>query len=175
MPLLESAVQAARARFRPILMTSFAFILGMVPAGACDRRRRQRPQIDRHHRIQRMIASTCLAVLSFRRFLSWFNGSRTGSRREKTATNRCTDRLSGRTGRRLALQQVEWRHVNGRTKPGMTTLQYYNLDHALAAVFAGQQSDQRLRRVLQAVDDVFLDLSLPEATQDCRSFSASSR
>ncbi len=27
-PLLESAVEAARARFRPILMTSFAFILG---------------------------------------------------------------------------------------------------------------------------------------------------
>ena len=30
-PLLESAVNAARARFRPILMTSFAFILGVVP------------------------------------------------------------------------------------------------------------------------------------------------
>src|ERR1700761_1522861 len=30
-PLLESAVMAARARFRPILMTSFAFILGVVP------------------------------------------------------------------------------------------------------------------------------------------------
>jgi predicted RND superfamily exporter protein len=28
-PLLESAVEAARARFRPILMTSFAFILGV--------------------------------------------------------------------------------------------------------------------------------------------------
>ncbi|HTO63676.1 MAG TPA: efflux RND transporter permease subunit, partial [Bradyrhizobium sp.] len=30
-PLLESAVEAARARFRPILMTSFAFILGVLP------------------------------------------------------------------------------------------------------------------------------------------------
>src|SRR5207244_9936862 len=30
-PILESAVEAARARFRPILMTSFAFILGVVP------------------------------------------------------------------------------------------------------------------------------------------------
>jgi hydrophobic/amphiphilic exporter-1 (mainly G- bacteria), HAE1 family len=29
--ILDSAVQAARMRFRPILMTSFAFILGMVP------------------------------------------------------------------------------------------------------------------------------------------------
>src|SRR6202007_1921800 len=30
-PLLESAIEAARARFRPILMTSFAFMLGVVP------------------------------------------------------------------------------------------------------------------------------------------------
>src|SRR5206468_4914812 len=30
-PVLESAIEAARARFRPILMTSFAFILGVVP------------------------------------------------------------------------------------------------------------------------------------------------
>ena len=49
-PLLESAVEAARARFRPILMTSFAFILGVVPLVLRDRRRRQRPQVDRHHR-----------------------------------------------------------------------------------------------------------------------------
>ena len=50
-PLLESAVEAARARFRPILMTSFAFILGVAAAGAGHRRRRQRAQIDRHHRV----------------------------------------------------------------------------------------------------------------------------
>jgi HAE1 family hydrophobic/amphiphilic exporter-1 len=42
-PLLESAIEAARVRFRPILMTSFAFILGVVPlviasgAGAASR------------------------------------------------------------------------------------------------------------------------------------------
>ena len=29
--LAESAIEAARLRFRPILMTSFAFILGVVP------------------------------------------------------------------------------------------------------------------------------------------------
>jgi len=31
MPLVEAAVEAARIRLRPILMTSFAFILGIVP------------------------------------------------------------------------------------------------------------------------------------------------
>jgi hydrophobic/amphiphilic exporter-1 (mainly G- bacteria), HAE1 family len=30
-PILEAAVDAARIRFRPILMTSFAFILGVLP------------------------------------------------------------------------------------------------------------------------------------------------
>ena len=30
-PLVEAAINAASARFRPILMTSFAFILGVVP------------------------------------------------------------------------------------------------------------------------------------------------
>ena len=30
-PILDAAVEAARLRFRPILMTSFAFILGILP------------------------------------------------------------------------------------------------------------------------------------------------
>jgi len=30
-PLLESAVEGARLRFRPVMMTSFAFILGLYP------------------------------------------------------------------------------------------------------------------------------------------------
>ena len=43
MPLVESALEAARLRFRPIIMTSLAFILGVVPlvlasgAGAASR------------------------------------------------------------------------------------------------------------------------------------------
>jgi HAE1 family hydrophobic/amphiphilic exporter-1 len=43
MGILDSAIEAARARFRPILMTSFSFILGVVPlllatgAGAASR------------------------------------------------------------------------------------------------------------------------------------------
>jgi HAE1 family hydrophobic/amphiphilic exporter-1 len=43
-PILEAAVEASRLRFRPILMTSFAFIFGIFPlvnatgAGAASRR-----------------------------------------------------------------------------------------------------------------------------------------
>jgi HAE1 family hydrophobic/amphiphilic exporter-1 len=62
-PLVQSAVDAARARFRPILMTSFAFILGVVPlvlasgAGASARKSIGITVFSG------MIASTCLAVL----------------------------------------------------------------------------------------------------------------
>jgi HAE1 family hydrophobic/amphiphilic exporter-1/multidrug efflux pump len=43
MPLVEAALEAVRLRFRPIIMTSMAFILGVVPlviasgAGAASR------------------------------------------------------------------------------------------------------------------------------------------
>ena len=62
-PIIEAAVEAARTRLRPILMTSFAFILGVVPlvtatgAGANSR-------ISLGLCVfSGMIASTCLAVL----------------------------------------------------------------------------------------------------------------
>jgi hydrophobic/amphiphilic exporter-1 (mainly G- bacteria), HAE1 family len=61
--ILESAVEAARARFRPIIMTSFAFILGVLPlvlatgAGASARKSIGITVFTG------MIASTCLAVL----------------------------------------------------------------------------------------------------------------
>ncbi len=62
-PIAEAAVEAARTRFRPILMTSFAFILGVVPlvtatgAGANARVSLGLAVFSG------MIASTCLAVL----------------------------------------------------------------------------------------------------------------
>jgi HAE1 family hydrophobic/amphiphilic exporter-1 len=75
---VEAAVEGARARFRPILMTSFAFILGMLPlvlatgAGANSRKAIGITVFSG------MIASTCLAVLfvpSFfvvvQRFIDW--------------------------------------------------------------------------------------------------------
>ena len=61
--VIESAIEAARARFRPILMTSFAFILGVVPlvlatgAGANARKSIGITVFSG------MLASTCLAVL----------------------------------------------------------------------------------------------------------------
>jgi hydrophobic/amphiphilic exporter-1 (mainly G- bacteria), HAE1 family len=77
-PIIEAALEAARTRFRPILMTSFAFILGVVPlvlatgAGASARKSIGIAVFSG------MLASTCLAVLfvpSFfvvvRRFEEW--------------------------------------------------------------------------------------------------------
>jgi HAE1 family hydrophobic/amphiphilic exporter-1 len=63
MPIVEAAAEAARARFRPILMTSFAFILGVLPlvfatgAGASARKSIGITVSSG------MIASVCLAVL----------------------------------------------------------------------------------------------------------------
>jgi HAE1 family hydrophobic/amphiphilic exporter-1 len=63
MPIVDAAVAAARTRFRPILMTSIAFILGVVPlvtatgAGAAARVSLGMCVFSG------MIASTCLAVL----------------------------------------------------------------------------------------------------------------
>jgi hydrophobic/amphiphilic exporter-1 (mainly G- bacteria), HAE1 family len=84
--ITEAAVEAARARFRPILMTSFAFILGVLPlvlatgAGA-----NARASIGITV-FTGMLASTCLAVLmvpSFyavvQRFEEWL--AQRGSRR----------------------------------------------------------------------------------------------
>jgi HAE1 family hydrophobic/amphiphilic exporter-1 len=80
-PIAEAAAEAARARFRPILMTSFAFILGVLPlvlatgAGA-----NARASIGLTV-FTGMLASTCLAVLfvpSFfvvvQRFEEWLKG-----------------------------------------------------------------------------------------------------
>lgn len=90
-PIVEAAIEAARARFRPILMTSFAFILGVAPlvlatgAGASARKSIGITVFSG------MIASTCLAVLfvpSFfvilQRFEEWRAARKT--RREYTPT-----------------------------------------------------------------------------------------
>ena len=62
--LLEAATEGARLRFRPVMMTSFAFILGLLPlvdrdgrlaAGAAQRRH---AGVRRHDRSPRSSASS---------------------------------------------------------------------------------------------------------------------
>ena len=88
-PILDAAIEAARTRFRPILMTSFAFILGVVPlvtasgAGANSRVSLGMAVFSG------MIASTCLAVLfvpSFFVVLQRFEEWRKGRKAPKPAT-----------------------------------------------------------------------------------------
>jgi hypothetical protein len=82
-PLLESAVEAARARFRPILMTSFAFILGVVPlvlATGAGAKRRKSIGITV---FSGMLASTCLAVLFVPTFFVVVQRFENGSRRAR--------------------------------------------------------------------------------------------
>jgi HAE1 family hydrophobic/amphiphilic exporter-1 len=84
--IIDSAVEASRARFRPILMTSFAFILGMAPlvvatgAGASARKSIGITVFTG------MLASTCLAVLfvpSFFAVLQRFEEWRAGKKKKK--------------------------------------------------------------------------------------------
>jgi HAE1 family hydrophobic/amphiphilic exporter-1 len=85
-PIAEAAVEAARTRFRPILMTSFAFILGVLPlvlatgAGANARKSLGISVFSG------MLASTCLAVLfvpSFFAVLQRFEESRKNKKKPK--------------------------------------------------------------------------------------------
>jgi hydrophobic/amphiphilic exporter-1 (mainly G- bacteria), HAE1 family len=74
MPIAEAAVEAARARFRPILMTSFAFIMGVLPlvlatgAGASARASTGIAVFTG------MLASTCIAILFVPSFFAVIQG-----------------------------------------------------------------------------------------------------
>ncbi len=48
MPLKDAAIEAARLRFRPIVMTSLAFIFGVLPLAISIRCRRGQPALHRH-------------------------------------------------------------------------------------------------------------------------------
>jgi HAE1 family hydrophobic/amphiphilic exporter-1 len=84
--ILESAVEASRTRFRPILMTSFAFILGVLPlvlatgAGANARKSLGISVFSG------MIASTCLAVLFVPSFFAVLQRFEEWRRRRKQPT-----------------------------------------------------------------------------------------
>ncbi len=83
MDAAEAAVHAAKLRFRPIVMTSLAFILGCVPlaissgAGAASR-----------HSIGTavvfgMLAATCIAPLFIPLFYCWFSGKKKAAPQEQ--------------------------------------------------------------------------------------------
>jgi len=91
-PILEAAVEASRLRFRPILMTSFAFILGILPlvnatgAGAASRRSLGTAVFGG------MIAATALAVffvpvfyVVMQRFSEWRARPRTAPAAEPSS------------------------------------------------------------------------------------------
>jgi HAE1 family hydrophobic/amphiphilic exporter-1 len=90
-PILDAAVEASRLRFRPILMTSFAFILGIYPlvgatgAGAASRQALGTAVFGG------MIAATFLAVFFVPVFyvlmqrLSEFRFGRAQTRRRESA------------------------------------------------------------------------------------------
>ena len=61
--LIDAAVEAAQARFRPIVMTSFAFILSVVPLALATGAGASARQSIGVAVFSGMIASTCLAVL----------------------------------------------------------------------------------------------------------------
>ncbi len=61
--IVESAREAARARFRPILMTSFAFILGVAPLVVAEGAGANARKSIGITVFSGMLASTCLAVL----------------------------------------------------------------------------------------------------------------
>ena len=125
-------------------------------AGGRHRRRRQRPQVDRHHGVLRhaRLDLPCGAVRA-RRSSSWCSGSRTGSRSERPRKP-----ARRRARRRRALHPNRMGRKAGPARSARLPALRLQLHHPLAAVLAGQQSDQGLRRILEAVDDVFLDFQL---------------
>ena len=85
-PILDAAAEASRLRLRPILMTSFAFILGVMPlvlatgAGANARRSLGISVFSG------MLASTCLAVLFVPSFFVVLQRLDERKKRRKTPT-----------------------------------------------------------------------------------------
>lgn len=78
MPVAQAAVEAARLRFRPIVMTSMAFVLGIVPlviatgAGAAARRSMGTGVFGG------MILATFVATIFIPLFFTWLTGKQTG-------------------------------------------------------------------------------------------------
>ncbi|WP_025040291.1 efflux RND transporter permease subunit [Nitrosospira briensis] len=82
MPVAEAAVEAARLRFRPIVMTSMAFVLGIVPlviatgAGAAARRSMGTGVFGG------MLLATFIATIFIPLFFTWLTRKNSGKRAE---------------------------------------------------------------------------------------------
>jgi HAE1 family hydrophobic/amphiphilic exporter-1/multidrug efflux pump len=82
MPVAQAAIEAARLRFRPIVMTSMAFVLGIVPlvistgAGAAARRSMGTGVFGG------MILATFVATIFIPLFFTWLTGKQTEKRVE---------------------------------------------------------------------------------------------
>ncbi len=107
-----AAVEAARLRFRPILMTSFAFILGVYPlvvasgAGAASRRALGTAVFGG------MLTSTFLAVLFVPVFYVVFQGlsERWAARRARRADARHPHEIGGDGGQRAPAPPIDVAH-----------------------------------------------------------------
>ena len=60
---VQAAVEACRLRLRPILMTSFAFIMGVIPLVNRERRRQRDAPGDRHRGVRRHARSDIVRVV----------------------------------------------------------------------------------------------------------------
>jgi HAE1 family hydrophobic/amphiphilic exporter-1/multidrug efflux pump len=82
MPVAEAAIEAARLRFRPIVMTSMAFVLGIVPlviatgAGAAARRSMGTGVFGG------MLLATFVATIFIPLFFTWLTRKNSGKRAE---------------------------------------------------------------------------------------------
>ena len=198
-PLLESAVEAARARFRPILMTSFAFILGVVPlvlatgAGANARKSIGITVFSG------MLASTCLAVLFVptffvvvQRFENWLDGAEEAQGRGAGSAASAHGALALRRCPALRRDRVSG-GLYGLAQASDDLLQATSRRGVSVPAFAGRRVEQspaytltiRLPRFSPASRPISAfgvfsipsitsscTFNLPEATQDCRSASA---
>ena len=113
--ILEAMVHASKVRFRPILMTSFTFILGVLPlvlasgAGASARRSLGIAVASG------MLASTCLAVLFVPRFSSC---CKRGSERRENRRRAVSDTGYSRTREeRTRARQILHRAAGARERP----------------------------------------------------------
>ena len=123
--IVEFAIEAARARFRPILMTSFAFILGMVPlvlatgAGANSRISIGITVVSG------MLASTCLAVLFVPAFF--------------VVVQRFEERLASRKQKKVEAAAPAESGMIPRSPPGLGWEPVFGKDHVPRACPEGSR------------------------------------